>query len=494
MTASRRITIFGTCPLPWEDYPVAGPALRTFQLARPLWEAGHKILLIALRTPGIYPDGLEDLRVTKPFPGVEFCNADYDVFTKRDWVRQKVEAFKPDAIIGAGSLMPNFVASQCADVAPFWADIFGDPISELQSKGGAYGHEATRSDLHHVWNLLTATLLRGDRFSTLSEPQRLALIGELALCGRLNAHTDGADFVVSIPCGVDERDEAGQVKPPSLKDDERRAAAERLGFAEAFDAAAKGGARPFILLWAGSYNTWIDEETLFAGVERAMAADPRVIFLSVGGGTAGYNPKIYEQFLRRVQASKFKGRFIMHGWRPVGDMPLYYSVADAGLNVDRFTYEGVLGSRNRVIQFLKYGVPVLTTELSEITKTLAAKNLITTFSIGDAAAFGETVAGLANNPRSLVLQAGRGRKFVLDEYNFVKTAQPVIEWATAPRRAPDNAAALAKTGALPSGNSGYTLEFQRCMDSEDMMKTSQPSPEPTWKRAIKKAIKGSKRS
>ncbi|GAB4315211.1 MAG: hypothetical protein Kow0059_07190 [Candidatus Sumerlaeia bacterium] len=468
-TSTRRVVIFGTCPLPWEPYPVAGPALRTFQLMRPLWEAGCEVLIIALRTPGVYPADVGDLCTTRPFERVEFCHADYKIFTQREWVRRKIESFRPDAIVGAGSLLPNFEAGRWAGLAPFWADVFGDPVSELQSKGGAYGHDSTRGDLHHVWNLLTAVLLRGDRFSTLSGPQRLALIGQLGLCGRLNAHTDGLDLVASIPCGVDERDEAAQAEPERMADEQRREAAGRLGLAEAFAAASADGGRPFILLWAGSYNTWIDEATLFSGVEQAMAADPHIVFVSAGGGTEGYNPEIYERFRRRVEASRYRSRFAMLGWRPIGEMPRYYALADVGLNVDRYTYEGVLGSRNRVVQFLKFGVPVLSTSLSEITTTLAARDLITTFPIGDARAFSETILRLSRHPAALTDQARRGRRFVLDEFGFEKTTQPLLAWVADPRRAPDNAAALAVTGALPGPPGSYTLDFQRLLDSERFM-------------------------
>ena len=42
---------------------MAGPALRTYQIARPLWEAGHRVMIITLRTAGVYQDGTENLEI-----------------------------------------------------------------------------------------------------------------------------------------------------------------------------------------------------------------------------------------------------------------------------------------------------------------------------------------------------------------------------------------------------------------------------------------------
>jgi glycosyltransferase involved in cell wall biosynthesis len=394
-----------------------------------------------------------------------------------------VQHFRPDAIIGAGSLLPDYEASECADIAPFWADVFGDPLSELQSKGGVYGHEETTAAIHHVWKLITAVLLRGDRFSGLSEPQRLSLIGELALAGRLNGANDGIDLVVSIPCGVDEYDEAAKNQPAALSIKKKQAIAKKLGLESIFKSST-----PFVLLWSGSYNTWIDEATLFAGVEAAMEKIPGLIYLSVGGGSAGYNPRVYDQFVERVEKSKFRERFILLGWRPVDEMPQWYALADLGLNVDRFTYEGLLGSRNRVVQFLKYGVPVLSTELSEITRTLSQKKLISTFPMSDAKGFASAISRIAKKSDALRKQALRGREFVLNEYGFAYSTSAIQEWAVDPQRAPDNALALKKSGSLPCLDN-YTLPFQLNLDAEALERVlARPDSGLNVKKSLKKIL------
>lgn len=433
---------------------MAGPALRTMQFARPLWEDGHEVLIIALRTAGCYPEDAPPDITTRPAPTAMVRNLDYRLFSDASVTRAILTSFRPDAIIGAGSLLPVAVAATHADVAPFWADLFGDALSEIQSKAGVYGAEKTRDEIFHAWKMLTSILVRADRFSALSERQRLALVGQLSLAGRLNGENDGVEFTASIPCGVDEKESSSR---PS-----RAEAAARLGMPEL----ARGDA--FVALWAGSYNTWIDGETLFRGVDLAMQREPRLRYLSAGGGTAGYNPRIYEDFVARVEKSPHRARYHLAGWVPFQAMPDYYAAADIGLNVDRFTYEGMLGSRNRVIQFLAGELPVLTTPLSELTATLAGAGHVRTFPIGDADAFAAQLVRAAGERTQLRDEVCIAREHVLREYGFRPTTTELRSWASAPVRAADNAALLKQGGTL-SGPRHYATEPQRYMDSTNFL-------------------------
>jgi glycosyltransferase involved in cell wall biosynthesis len=195
----------------------------------------------------------------------------------------------------------------------------------------------------------------------------------------------------------------------------------------------------FIVRWSGSYNTWADTKTLLAGLNRAMESNRNIYFLSTGGGTKGYNEKVYDEFVASVAESKFRERFILRGWVPNNEVPYWNSQSHLGLNVDRFTYEGVLGSRNRVIRFLQAGVPVLTTELSELTKVLSHKGLVNAFKLGDPQDLSKQILSLAENREFLKEQFQKGREFVVREYGFGMTLRPCQEWLERALAAPDNA-------------------------------------------------------
>ena len=70
-------------------------------------------------------------------------------------------------------------------------------MAEAQAK-----MEASRQEGNHPLayaRLLSQLLVRGDRFSAVSERQRLALLGQLGLVGRLTAETVGYELVSNIP-------------------------------------------------------------------------------------------------------------------------------------------------------------------------------------------------------------------------------------------------------------------------------------------------------
>jgi glycosyltransferase involved in cell wall biosynthesis len=424
------------------------------QLARPLWEDGHEVLILALRTAGCYPEDAPPDITTRPAPTAMVRNLDYKMFTDPSVTRAILASFRPDAIVSAGSLLPASIATNHVDIAPVWADLFGDALSEIQSKAGVYGAVKTRDEIFHAWKMLTSILVRADRFSALSERQRLATIGQLALAGRLNGENDGVELTAMIPCGVDERQKPSR---PS-----RQEAAARLGIPEL----ARGDA--FVALWAGSYNTWIDGKTLFEGIDRAMDREPRLRYLSAGGGTAGYNPRIYEDFIARVETSKHRARYHLADWVPFHAMPDYYAASDIGLNVDRFTYEGMLGSRNRVIQFLAGGLPVLTTPLCELVAILAAEGHLRTFQIGDAEAFAAQLLRTVGERATLSDEVASASEYVMREFGFGATTAALRAWASKPVRAADNEALL-KSGSPLVGAREYATLPQRHMDSESFL-------------------------
>ena len=59
------------------------------------------------------------------------------------------------------------------------------------------------------------------------------------------------------------------------------------------------------MLWSGGYNLWTDVDTLFRGLEAAMARNPKVHFLSTGGAIDGTDTLIatyrYDGLGRRIQ-------------------------------------------------------------------------------------------------------------------------------------------------------------------------------------------------
>ena len=419
-----RILLFGTVPLPHEPGESSfGPGLRTYQFLKPLREAGYEIGLVGLRAAGTFSSITQD-RVDGPLPGGGTrYNLSYEAFHRAEVVRRIAEDFKPVAVFGVGSVLPCYMATRVADRWPVWVDLFGDPITELQAKAQLAGSDHDDTELFHVWKMLKAILRDGDKYSTLSRAQGHAVVGQLAMEGRLSGATGNYRFVHVIPCGIERNAGLGS---------NVRGGGERLRGREIPDDA-------FVMCWSGSYNTWTDIPTLLGGLRAAMEKIPNLYYLSTGGETKGYNEKVYGEFLRGLEGfpENFRKRIVLKGWLPYEVNARLTSQADLGLNVDRWTYEGMLGSRNRIVQFLALEVPVLTTPLSEVSLDLEMAGAVATFEIGNAQEFAATIAQLESDRPRLKEIARKGRLFVETNYDFSATMVSALRWVAGPSFAPD---------------------------------------------------------
>jgi glycosyltransferase involved in cell wall biosynthesis len=285
-----------------------------------------------------------------------------------------------------------------------------------------------------VWKLYRKIITGADIFSTVSSPQQLALIGQLALCGRLNQYTFGYKFAHVVPCGID---------PETIKTSEEGTPAVFRGkeFRE----------EDFVVFWAGSYNTWTDVETLVRGLEGAMAEEPRIKYLTIGGATPGYNEKVFNDFCRLVDESKFKDRFIIKGWVPNEELDALFTETDCGINVDRPIYESEIGSRNRVLHFIAHGMSVVSTGICEFVKDLIKQEFVTEFQPGTPASLTAALLRLARQDKASRKQhATAAQRHVLDNYSFGATTKPFIDWLVAgPTQSPDN---QKRTSASPKLN------------------------------------------
>lgn len=420
-----RIAILGAAPLPVESEQITtGPGIRTWQFAKMSARVASEVLLICLRNEGAY--------LTQPptkfyqsslLNNITYYNLHYDVFTDGTTIKNLIATFKPDVIAGAGTLLPASAAVDFREYAPVWVDFFGDALTEIQAKAQIYQDIDTDTELFHVWKLYRKALTLADKFSVVSAAQRYAVIGQLALCGRLNRHTAGYEFVHIIPCGIDVEEEMAY-------DAENLSALRGTEFSS----------DDFVILWAGSYNTWTDVKTLLSGLELAMEKNPKIKYLSIGGATPQYNERVFQQLCQSVSKSKFKERFILKDWVPNHQIPAYFKAANIGISIDRRVYEAELGSRNRILHFLNNSLPVISTSFCELAGELTTQGFVFEFKAGEPESLANVVLSLAEKNNLELRQIGEmGRNYVRKKYSFYITMQEFLGWVTSkPAYAPDN--------------------------------------------------------
>jgi glycosyltransferase involved in cell wall biosynthesis len=406
--------VVGAAPLPFENQK-KNYALnnRTWHIGQALMAEGHEVALIGVRVRGAYGENESPESCSQKTigPGVTYFSVRRDVFGRR-FLRRICQDFQPDGLVGVGTVASSFVV-QIDTERPIWADLFGSLMAEAQAKASVYDDDFY---LRYWRQFEIRTLRRADVFSAVSLPQKHALIGELGLAGRLNKHTLSYDFVRVMPICLDETPCA--FRKGLLRD-------------------TVAGKDDFVIFWSGGYNTWTDVDTLFDGLVMAMERNARIKFISSGGGIESHDDLTFSRFLRKIRGSRFADRFVFLGWLPTAEVPSCYLESDVGINIDKFSYEALLGARNRLNEMIKAGLPILTTKISEISALVEDQRLGLTFPIGDAGGLAEAILSLADHPDRLREIKERLAAFPLEELSYKKILRPLQEWARQPRPAPD---------------------------------------------------------
>jgi len=458
-----RIFIAGMSPLPFEnDRKVYGTGIRTWQFILPLLKKGHKVCVCNYAIPSAYPDGYEskymknfvynennpaDENDSGYFAGSSINNSqqsqgsginldkmkegnksnseykfEYNILKKEDFedielLSQIFTEFKPDCAVGC-TFYPSYLISKLISHnnknVPFWADLFGHVMAEAQARAYMDGSDEC---LFHYWNSEYNIISSADVFSSVSLRQKYALIGELGVAGRLNRYTAGYDFVNVIPCGI----------PDEEYKHTRNVIRGKNGIRE----------EDFVVLWSGGYNTWTDVETLFKGLLIAMEKNPSIKFVSTGGEIPEQDLKTYPRFLSMINECSYRDRFIMKGWVPGEDVPNYYLEADAGINIDKDIYEVRLGSKNRIMDWFRAGLCVLSSNVCELTGIMEKEKIGYTFEPYDYKELGEKLLYMAAHRRDVKETAAAGKKYALRNFNFGRTTGDLQKWVENPVFSPD---------------------------------------------------------
>ncbi len=413
---NRPIIVIGQGPLPPElaeagegEQRLSAPGIRAWHFARALREAGHAVALVSVMPQPLIaalPRHLEpDFTL--------YSLAEADVTGGAALARLEQE-FEPEAVVAA-SVWPSYLASlYFSPQLPLWADLFGSPLAEGQAKAVQAGDDAV---LEPFARFERTVLRRADRVSAVSSYQEYATVGALATHGRLNRASDGYRLVYTIPATLDPAVEEASAQP-----------------------FLRGPVVPpeaFVVLWSGGFNTWTDIDTLFRGLEGAMQRCHDLHFVSTGGALPPHDSQTYPRFQQLTAASPNCDRYHLLGWRPYSGLHNYYLESNLGLVLDRWSYEGVLGSRTRLLDWLLYGLPAVTTVTAELTVDLVREGLAWSFPHGDGPALATLLTGLAADRAGLGRHRQRGSQYVRDRFAYSRACEPLLEWAAAPRRAPD---------------------------------------------------------
>ncbi len=409
-----KILVLGQGPLPPELSPdegqrVSAPGIRAWHFARALHEAGHVVRLVSLRG-----GSGESPPPSEIGPGLTLHRLYEAQITAENALSRLEEDFRPDGAVGV-SAWPSYIGALfLSPDLPFWGDLFGSPLAEGQAKASLMADDSLIEPFARFERVI---LQRIDAVSTVATHQEYATLGALATHGRLNRFTDGYRLAYTIPATLDPQKQLPAEKP-----------------------VLRGSIVPseaFVVLWSGGFNTWTDIDTLFAGLERAMLNCPDLHFVATGGALPPHDGQTYPRFQALIAASQFKERYHLRGWLPLQGLHNYYLESDLGIILDRWSYEGVLGSRTRLLDWLLYGLPAAVTVTAELTEELVGAELAFSFPHGNSPALADLLTDLFNQRDKLNAAKDRARAYVTEHFAYNIACRPLLDWAVAPYRAPD---------------------------------------------------------
>jgi glycosyltransferase involved in cell wall biosynthesis len=387
---------------------------RTWQFLEPLLSDGHAVCLCA--------DSSNTDDAQLPLPEEWAGRLVYHAipFRRESGWGQHLQcihdAFDPDCIV-AVNFDSCLRTTKLRTDKPIWMDIYGDYLTIVQvichRMGADRGVPTSIAFVQRV-------LQKGDAFSGCSTPQSHALVGQLSMAGRLSGSTFGYEFAHVILPG------ASPMNTQAVEQKER-----------SFLSSQGVPGDSFVVLWCGGYNAWTDIETLFAGLEWAMAQESKVHYVSVGANTYQKTDNVYTRLLGMIQQSPHRNRFHMLGWRPWGEIPNYYRGSDVGLNIDAPHYETIYGTRTRLVEMIAAGLPVVTSLGCELSYLIGRHGAGLTFEPGDRQGLGEQILALARDRDLYATTAKRALDYASNDLSFGTTTIPVRNWVREPCLAPD---------------------------------------------------------
>lgn len=275
----------------------------------------------------------------------------------------------------------------------------------------------------HDLGVFNGLLRRGDHFLVASDRQKDLVTGCLLALGRigpaaLDAGADLDHLVSVVPFGI-EADKApgGTAGPaddfrslfPRIKDDD------------------------LLLLWGGVLTDWYDPETLLRALKIAREADPRIKLLFLATG----HPNPLVPSMEAVPgAKKLAGELGLPAdvvifnddWIEYDRRGTVFRRADIGISIHKTHFETRYAFRTRMLDYLKYGLPIIGTEGDVFAELIGEKALGRVVGSGDVEGLARAIRDLAGNAEERSAIKARIVE-IRERFLWKNTVAPLILWS-----------------------------------------------------------------
>jgi len=421
-----RVLLVGRGPLPSPDGTTGGfAALRTRHFLGVLRATGHEVRLLLL---------VDRARAGRP--PTEWAGCIEVEAEGPGWLDTCRElGLGAEVVVSAGPYTPGRAAVAAAGEAPVWIDVPGDPYAELEAVSRVSPAPLGRERLAAAHAAFAPVLARADALSTVSAPQRLALLGQLGAAGRL--HPGPPVHVVPIA-----HDFPHPRRPPR----------------------ARRADEPLVVALTGSANPWLDVPTLLEAFRRLQAARPDTRFVLTGGPVAGLPAPDWPAL--EAWAAAHPDTVDLAGWVPQKDLPERLSASHVAVFADRVEgLEPELGDRTRALLAAWLGLDLVATDRSPRMQQLASEGVATAVPAGDPEALSAALVALASADRDTDRTTRLGASLEATSAPEA-VARTLVAWVDQPVRVP----------ARPSPLQSMAEERDRLRDALQAVHAS-----PTWR-------------
>lgn len=332
----KKIILVGNGPiLCKETLTMNAYAFRTMQFVESLKDLQIEILLL---------DSKSNYK-NKKFPK----SKDFKFYENFKEIKKYIQKQKLDFLISVN----NQISYECTKIrGDFYriSDLNGTLPYELQAQSKIEGN-----DLRYklLLNRQKSILKKSDLITTVSQPQRHSVIGQMGILGLASYQNLGKEMVACIEnAQFTSRDQYFHNKDLDLdipKDSIK-------------------------ILHLGNMNNWCDEETLLKAFAEAKKSCANLIMLLTGNKKSEFGNAKLKNFYKLAEKLGIKNSIYHLGYIDYLDMKSLIESCEVGIVSDLKIYETLFGARNRINEMLKFKLPVITTTGSQISYELAKIN------------------------------------------------------------------------------------------------------------------------
>jgi glycosyltransferase involved in cell wall biosynthesis len=396
---------------------LAGPAIRTWEIARALSRRGHPVTVATLGGVGRPGDGFRIVELTAGTAEALVDDSDVVVIQGAFYATMPWLADKPQV--------------QIMDLYdPYHVELLPVLAHAAQPEAGRRVAEVTRE--------VSAQLARADLVLCASERQRDLWTGHLAALGRLldiEPEDATGGLVAIVPFGVS--DESFTPRRSAIK-------------------GVVDGIEPgdFLLLWAGGIYDWFDPLTLIEAVAASADRAPRarLFFLA----TSHPNPEhpahaMVGRARERARELGVLGSrvFFNESWVPFEERADYLGDADVGVTTHFPSLETRYSFRTRNLDYLWAGIPLISTEGDVFGDAAVSEGFGCTVPAGDVSALADRIAAAESSPE-LVSGWAAAARAAGERRRWAVALTPLLDFCAEPRRAAGSfALAGAGSGSTP---------------------------------------------